>query len=188
MIVDFMIENDFLEKYYSLTKKISSNKEYGFDQNLEEFIKAMSLLKPQSYGKRIENRIIQDLNNKPVSPKEDKGDMVDNNGQFYEIKTSLITETNNALNLVQIRLWQEIDYYFCLAFDLRNLKDIAIHQFMLTKEQMTKEMLLLNATSAHGTKSAIKENKTVELRYSLKIDEKNEVFKRWKKDYSVKII
>ena len=50
---------------------------------------------------------------------------------------------------------------------------------------MLNEMKEVNASSAHGTKKALLENKHIELRYSLKISEKDEVFKRWMKNYNV---
>lgn len=179
-----MIEDEFLIKLNKIIKEINKNKKFGFDLNLKEFIKSMSLINPQSYGKRIENRIIKDLNGDAVLAKEDKGDML-KNGKYYEIKISLLTQTNSDLNLVQIRTWQNLDYYLCIAFDLRNIKNFNVIPFLLTKNDMIKEMKNVNATSAHGTKKAIEENKNIELRYSLKIDSNNQVFQRWKKKYYI---
>lgn len=180
-----IIPDELIEEIGRHIEVITKDKEYGFDFSMKDFIKSMSIIKPQSYGKRIENKIIKDLDSIAVSSRDDKGDMLSKKGDYYEIKISLLTKTNNNLNMVQIRPWQKIDYYLCIAFDIRDLKNFKTFAFLLKKEDMLNEMKEVNASSAHGTKKALLENKHIELRYSLKISEKDEVFKRWMKNYNV---
>lgn len=182
--MEYITDEEF-KKFQLIKSDIYSDVHYGLNFPIKEFIKCMVFLNPQSYGSRIEKRIILDLNGKSVAASEDKGDMVSNSNQYTEIKASLLTGSNNFLNLVQIRPWQDLNYYFLIAFDLLNLDNFKIHAFLLKKEDMLKEIELLNFNSAHGTKKAIKDNKNIEYRYSLKIDESNEIFIRWKKMYGV---
>ena len=46
-----------------------------------------------------------------VSSREDCGNAVDENGNFYEFKNSF-TNQQQSLNIRQIRLWQDVDYYY----------------------------------------------------------------------------
>ena len=57
---------------------------------MKDFIKSMSIIKPQSYGKRIENKIIKDLDSIAVSSRDDKGDMLS--------KKVIITKLNIIIN------------------------------------------------------------------------------------------
>ena len=45
-----------------------------------------------------------------VSSKEDRGDAFDKEGVYYEFKNSFTNQQQN-LNIRQIRLWQNVDYY-----------------------------------------------------------------------------
>lgn len=155
--------------------------EFGYDLSLNFFLKIMKFLTPQSYGSRIQNKLIKSLGFSKVDQRLDKGDYKDQFGHHYEVKISLITETNNSLNMVQIRPWQEIKGYICIAIDLR--EDPKIYTFKLNKEEMKAECELMKASSAHGTKNAVKNNENIELRMGLKIDLKNKDFLRWKEKY-----
>ena len=172
----------FFAKFNSLVAEMHKNKEFGFNMPLKEFIKHMSLLNPQSYGSRIENRIIRDSQNKKVPSAIGRGDMVSEGGSYYEIKNSIITEANNSLNIVQVRLWQKVDYYLCIAYDLRDLENFKSYIFLLTHEEM-KEQCKYQANAAHGTGKANKNNENVEMRFSIPIDESNKVFQYWMKNF-----
>ncbi len=168
-----------------IKEKSKNNPEFVFDKELSFFLKVMKFLTPQSYGSRVQNKLIESLNFTKVEAKLDKGDYKDGFGQHYEVKISLITETNEALNMVQIRPWQKIYGYICIAIDLRDI-DPKIYTFKLTKKEMEKECIAMNASSAHGTKKAIEDNKNVELRLGLTINDENTHFLRWKKKYLTK--
>ena len=158
------------------------NKKYGFDFPFESFLYSMALQNPQSYGSRLESFVIEKFNLQRVSSTDGLGDFEDSLCKKYELKVSLITVTNDALNMVQIRPWQGLSGYLMVAFDLR-AEPIKLYAFQLTKEQLINETKLMKATSAHGNKKAVKNNQTVELRMSLKIDPENEHFQRWCENY-----
>jgi hypothetical protein len=174
------MKEEFFKEYVNLLESMKFI-DFGDDLTEEDFIKSIILLNPQTYGNRIERRIICEMKGKKVKPSLNKGDM-EKNGEFYEIKTSILFNKNNSLNLVQLRLWQNVDYYLCIGYDLRNFK-YKKYSFLLTKEEMIKETKLCKMSSAHGTKKINKKNSNVELRFSLKFSNKNEHFKRWLKNY-----
>lgn len=159
------------------------------------FFLCCSSLNPQSYGCLIQNYLIDKLDGwKNVKSKDNQGDAVCPQNNYYEIKSSLITETNNSLNLVQIRPWQPIDGYLVAAIDLRKINDRdqswenfknRVHIFKLNKEQMAQECKTLGATRAHGTIDAVQNNQNIELRIELEINKDNEHFKRWMKHYKI---
>lgn len=167
-----------LQALQIIREQSKGNPEYGFNDSFPLFLKAMCCLTPQSYGTRIQDRIRIELKGHKVSPQSNRGDiMVDN--IHYEVKNSLITTTNNALNLVQVRLWQNVSY-LCFWF---NPTTNQFSLYELTHEQMEKEMKDMGASSAHGTQSANENNTNIELRYSIPIDLKDEDFQRWEKSY-----
>lgn len=157
------------------------------------FFLGCSSLTPQSYGSLIQNYLIDKLYGwDNVKSKDNQGDAVCPLNNYYEIKSSLITESNNSLNLVQIRPWQNIYGYLIAAIDLRQINDNdqywenfknRVHVFILNKEQMTQECQSLGATRAHGTIDAVQNNQNIELRAELKINKDDEHFKRWIKNY-----
>lgn len=168
-----------LERRY----QISKNKKWGFDLEEKEFIKGMTLLNPQSYGSRIEKYIQTKLNWGKVKASLNQGDLMSDTNKKLELKVSILTSNNNNLNLVQIRLFHDVDYYLCMAYDLRNLPEYKRYMFLLTHDEM--EFETQNASAAHGTQHSNLLNENIELRMSLPIDDNNEVFKRWKNTYLI---
>ncbi len=146
------------------------------------FIICMSHLKPQSYGAKIQNRLIEELNFKKVKSNENQGDFQDPMGDFYELKVSLTSrEQKNNIHLVQIRPWQNSNYYF-MAF-LLTPKDVYGFCFRLNHYQMLDELKLTKASAAHGTKKSNESNSNIEYRLTFPIDPNNETFLRWFKNY-----
>lgn len=177
-ISDLEIKN-FLERRH----QISKNKKWGFDLEEKEFIKGMVLLNPQSYGSRIEKYIQTKLDWEKINASLNEGDLKSKSDKNLELKASILTPNNNNLNLVQIRLFHDVDYYLCIAYDLRNLPEYKKYMFLLTHDEM--ELETKTACAAHGTKDSNLLNENIELRMSLVCEENNEVFKRWKKLYLV---
>jgi len=153
--------------------------------NEKNFIKKVSLLSPQSYGNKIEKWINKQLKTKMVLASKNRGDL-SSNGKYIEVKSSIITKTNPFLNMVQIRLYQDLDYYLCCAFDVRDIRNYKSYYFLLTHDDMEEEMKVLTSTPAHGTKDSLKDHNNIELRYSLLIDENSKIFKRWMSKYQEK--
>lgn len=118
---------------------------------------------------------------KRVQPSENRGDAYDSNNKYYEFKNSF-TNKGNTLNLRQIRLWQDIDYYYCVFINEDNLDDSLF--FVLTKEQMMEEIILCNAGYTHGTIEANLNNVNKEYSITLPIyNDNNANTKRWKEKY-----
>jgi len=155
------------------------NPELGFDLPIRDFITVMQMLTAQSYGSRIQNRMIKELGFKKVSARDNCGDCKDTFGDFWEVKCSIITPTNLSLNFVQVRPWQNIRY-IGIAFDTR-VKPTNIEFYRLDKSQMTAECEIMKASSAHGTKEANKNNSNKELRFDIKIDPTDINYIRWQK-------
>lgn len=158
-------------------KEAEKDPSYGFSDPFPIFVKKMLLINPQSYGSRLSNYFKDRVfKGESVSQSDDLGDIFSEKG-FFEVKCSLITDVNKTLNIVQIRNWQNIDGYYCIAIDTRTFP-YRIFFFSLTKEQMQNEVLKLG-TNAHGTKKANKENVNVEKKITLKIKDNNYDFQRW---------
>lgn len=168
-----------LEHQRIIREHAHANKELGFNIPLEEFINIMRLLPPQNYGTRIQNRVIKNLNFIKVKSSENKGDCLDNFGDNYEIKTSIIDVVNVDLNVVNVRKWQNVHYYI-IGFDVR--KDFKCYFFRLSARDMERELDLMSATSSLGTTTTSnKDNLNVERRFSVRID--SDDFVRWCETY-----
>lgn len=158
------------------------------------FFLSISALTPQSYGTWIQEYVMHRLGCTPVPAKQDQGDIQNDAGEFFELKASLITDTNKHLNLVQIRTWQNITGYYAIAIDLRDIQSTdeqwtafqnRVHVFYLTKAQMAQECTLITTTSAHGTKTVSSANSHVELRASFPIQPGDPTFDRWTTLYRI---
>lgn len=158
-------------------------KHWGWELSWADFALAMSILSGQTYGTRIANRITHELG-LTSSGDLDRGDSKSPNDEHEEIKGSLITSSNTALNLVQIRPWQDVNYII-YCFDVRDADNVITQFFYLTKQQMEKEMATCGTTSAHGTYNANLVNKHKELALRLDVDDPN--YARWVKEYGVSL-
>jgi hypothetical protein len=150
-----------------------------FDEPIDRFIAIMRMFNPQSYGSRIEKRIIHDGGFISVAGK-DKGDCRDGLGDHYEVKASIITNYNPVLNLVQLRPWQDIKGYLCIAFDVR-VEPMGIEVYRLDINQMKSECELLHATSAHGTQEANRNNENIELALRVPMNKEDANYIRWQR-------
>jgi len=166
-----------------LRSQAKMDKKWGYELPLSDFALAMLCLNPQSYGARIDGKV-SDLLGLSSSGNLDLGDRKSRNDQYHELKGSLITSSNTQLNLVQIRLWQEVDYII-YCFDVRDIDVVKARFFYLSKSQMEKETICGKAQSAHGTKIANANNANKELALRLEIDDP--LFARWIKDYGVSL-
>lgn len=115
-----------------------------------------------------------------VSSREDRGDAVDKEGIYYEFKNSFTNQRQN-LNIRQIRLWQNVDYYYCFYINEEDLDKSVF--FILTKDEMIKEVVLCGGYT-HGTLTANAVNEHNEYSITIPIyNDKNEKTKRWKEKY-----
>lgn len=179
-----ILQDLFVEKKHIVAEILNNNK-WGFDKDWESFIYGLAFTNPQTYGQRVQNRTILELNATSVPSSIGRGDYLNKNGRYVEMKTSLLTDSSSLMNVVQIRPWQETDYHVALV-DMRQDK-VKTYSFMLTKEQMKKELTLLSneGTSAHGTKNINLKNKNIEKRFSINPSLEDENFQRWLSNYQV---
>lgn len=164
----------------SIRARAAKDLAYGFSDDYGLFIRKMFLLSAQSYGARVQNYYAQRFNLKKVAAAEGKGDLLDGDGRYFEFKFSFASRAKRKLDIVQVRLHQPIYGYIVLGSDAA--AGFAPLVFQLTKQQMIEECELLGATSAHGTKEAVKGNRTTELRFSLSVDS-GDAIARWKARY-----
>lgn len=162
----------------------SQNSKWAFELPINKFIKAMSMLHPQSYGARIEEYICKHCLKLKRTDNKDRGDRKSINGEYYEHKVSIFSSTNTALNLVQIRPWQDTGYIFS-AFDIRDLNNIKTQLFLLNKNQFEIEENKCKISSAHGSKSANLGNSKQEKAMRIEVDSDN--YNRWVNEYGISL-
>ena len=150
-LVDMQKVNSCLPLLMEIRGEASKTKDWGQELSLTDFAKAMLCLNPQSSGGRIDKRLSEHLN-LIKSDNPDRGDRKSANDEYFEWKGSFFTSSNSILNLVQIRPWQETNYIY-YAFDMRNLGDVKMQFFFLSKEQMELEIDNCKTSAAHGTKT-----------------------------------
>ena len=130
--------------------------------------------------------IANKLGAKEIAASENQGDFVFENTKTYvELKHSFKNQAQN-LNIRQIRLWQNVDYYYCFYVDEDNFDNSNF--YILTKEQMKQEVELCGGAT-HGTIEANINNQNIE--YSITIPQrpgtKSEKTKRWEQYKSEEI-
>lgn len=175
------IVKNLIEKYKNENIKfvsdISDNK---------DFSSIISLLSSQRKSPQYEKRFGKVFDLIKMKPKDCKGDFRNKDNKYIEFKCSTPSINGEniiyTLNIVQIRLKHNIDYYICMFIDDVNWKNNYI--FKLTHNQM-KEECDMNGANAHGTKS--NESKfNDEIRITIKLDKLNKTFMRWNNKYRCK--
>ena len=139
-----------------------------------DFYRITSLLYPQSRSAIWQNYFIKRHGAQKVKPADNRGDF-QKNGNFYEYKSSGFNE-DNALHIVQIRLWQNCDYV------VQSISDNGAITFMLDHEEMKYETEMSGASAAHGTRLVTEESQHIELRMT--IWQGSEDWKRWVDRYT----
>lgn len=139
-----------------------------------DFYRISSVLSPQSRSPLWEKYFIQKHQCNRVKVSDDAGDF-EKNGVFYEYKASGYNR-DNAMHIVQIRLWQKCNYV------VQSISDDAVYTFILKHKEMKRETKLCKAAVAHGTKTSNADNKNIELRIT--VAKKSPDWARWLKQYS----
>jgi len=180
MIDDEEIDYDYLNESISKIRGEAANDpEYGFNDDWRTFMSKIMLLTTQSQGARIQNYIIKEKGWKKIPSSLDRGDIINENGEYFEIKTSIITSSNPYVNIVQIRLWQKINGYYVFVIDATNNYETT--QFTLSKSDMINEVKQIGSLS-HGTANANKLNTNKEQSIHF-IWGDNQICKRWFEKY-----
>lgn len=145
-----------------------------------EFIHAMRLLPPQSYGARIQNWLRLQLGWDRVGPAEDRGDARTPDGAYVEIKVTLPTPPTLTANFVQIRPHQRLDGYALFVVE----PDDTIERLWVPTAAMHDELDTLGA-SAHGTLDAVHDNATREYAIRFPWHDGDATARRWRTTYRV---
>lgn len=144
-------------------------------RNASDFFLICSWASAQKKSKDIEYYLCRRMGWHYVEAVEDRGDCRDDDGAYYELKTST-TNDERLLNIRQIRLWQDVDYYVCSYVDEYDIANSWC--FKLTKAEMEAEVAA-HGSYTHGTKAVASLNKNRE--YSLTVGRKKA--EEWRKKY-----
>jgi len=132
-----------------------------------DFFTTIAFLNAQKKSPKIEQFIRKKLQHNPVNSKIGQGDG-EKKGIYYEYKIST-TNKKEKINALQIRLWQEIDYYLLGYIDEIKLENSRL--YLVPKKEM-EELCNQYGTATHGTEDANDSNKNIEM--SLRIEMKTE--------------
>ena len=175
---------EILEKALQIQELIT--KQPKLNLNIEEcddaflYYLSTASLTAQKKAPMGEKFLCHKLNMIRVPPSEDRGDARDNNNLYYEFKNSFTNEAQN-LNIRQIRLWQDVDFYYCIYINEQDLNKSLF--FVLSKEEMEKEVELCGGFT-HGTAIANAVNQHSEYSITIPVyNDNNEKTKRWKQKY-----
>ena len=134
----------------------------------------------QSKAPLSDKHLFQYFNFIPVSAAENRGDAKDVNNFYYEFKTSSTNKGNN-LNIRQIRLWQNVDYYYCFFINEEDIQKSLF--FKLSHEEMEEEVKLFGSAT-HGTSKANESNNNIEYSITIPIyNLQNKKTIRWRDRY-----
>lgn len=145
-------------------------------QSPADFFAICSVLSAQQKALAIEKFVTEIFDGKHVPSKANRGDFRVGD-IFYESKMST-TNARRIMNIRQIRLYQQVDYYVCGYIDELNLEKSKC--FILTKDEMSHEVDL-HGSFTHGTKTenAIRSNSE----YSISIAIGSAMMARWEENY-----
>jgi hypothetical protein len=144
------------------------------------FAREMRLSSAQAWGKRAEKYLAAQFGWTQISPSEDRGDVVDRQGRYYEQKVTMITATNSLANFVQIRPWQDLEGYQLFVVE----PDFRLRHLYLTKDQMATE-LKQRGQNAHGV--AARSDANTNREYAIRITwnpAKEGIARDWVEKYS----
>ena len=150
----------------------------------DDFFFLMSFFNAQAKATEIEKFLIKKLKCKKINASLDRGDCLSPNKKYIELKTST-TNKKNFLNIRQIRLYQDVDFYICSFINERDLDKSAY--YLLTKEEMANEIKRCGSYT-HGTKQATDLNVNKEYSISFPIYSESNITHRWNKNYRRKTI
>ena len=167
--------------------KINEYKERGLIPNSgspylinepEVFFTVISVGTAQAKAPEAEKFIARKMDWTKISPSLNKGDFKTPENNYIELKNSFSNKAG-CLNLRQIRLWQEVDYYLCVYIDETNIANSVV--LLLTHEQMEEEVAACGCAT-HGTAAANANNQNIE--YSITIKVGSPMMAQWIEKYN----
>lgn len=163
--------NDF-KKSLNRQRKAQILIEENEDNSIEEIsllniitISGSGIFSPQKRISFLEDKLKQMFSWTPISPAEERGDYIDNSGHNFELKCSA-TNDSNTINILQVRIWQDVDYYRIIYFDLD--EPLKSKSYIVPKEDMINEIEKYGHAT-HGTKNANKDNHKIEYGFHLPV-------------------
>ena len=145
--------------------------------DLDEFVMDCYIkCSSQSYGPKIEKKLIKKFGFKKVKKSLGEGDLevVEKTkfslypnfkvGEKMELKVSFLTSEGASYNFIQLRPYEVFDYYLFLTIDCED--DFKINWYLLNKKDVVSENFTLNAI--HGTKKSVSQNVNVEYKLNVK--------------------
>lgn len=178
--------NDMCNNLGAKILKINEYKERGLVPNSgspylinepDVFFTVISVGTAQAKAPEAEKFIARKMGWTKISPSLNKGDFKTAENKYIELKNSFSNKAG-CLNLRQIRLWQEVDYYLCIYIDETNISDSVV--LLLTHEQMEKEVTSCGSAT-HGTAAANANNQNIE--YSITIKVGSPMMTQWIEKY-----
>lgn len=151
-----------MSQYLTLAKqKFEQSNEVDFNMDLNDFITDCYVrLKPCSYGVRIQQKIVSDLNLVSIQPCENIGDAVIGKKRV-EIKVSFL-DKKGCYHLTHLRMWQKFQYYLFCLIDCEN--DFTPKFYVVDKYVLNK----IKMTPMNGTKESNSDNINIELRSTVR--------------------
>lgn len=147
------------------------------DLGLQDFIMECYIkCSSQSYGPKIEKKIINEFGFKKIAKNLGQGDLEVTEktlfpffkdfeiGKKMELKVSFLTSSDLSYNFIQLRPYEVFDYYLFLTIDCEN--DFNLNWFLLNKKDLCGENFKLNVI--HGTKESSSKNVNVEYKLNAK--------------------
>jgi hypothetical protein len=179
------------EKAFSLIeekvryKKKYGKKGWGIDFPLIDFACASAAYaSPQQYGPRWQKYMQHQCGWKEVKAELDRGDsLIEKLNLYIEIKATHCYDTKYGPGGLQVRPWQNVNYYLYPWVDAYEpTKNFNVKFYLLTKEENDKELEFFGSIT-HGTKSANAVNQNLE--YTMRVPKNSKGHKRWDDSYSV---
>jgi hypothetical protein len=167
--------------YKELAKEKATNKN-KVEEGLifDDFLAACYVkCSPQSYGPKIEKRVIQEFGFKKIPQKKGEGDLLSSSKNIFphfdfpdgsksEFKISFLS-ADKSWNLIQLRPYENFDFYVFLLVNPYNL--CSYEWFVIRKDDINNSNFKLN--SIHGTKESNKKNKNIEYKLMVESDSKS---------------
>ena len=132
------IKNKYLEELRRAKEILNITENYDDKEDIinifsnKVFYSLISGYSVQSKAPLRDKHLFQYFNFTPVSAEENCGDAKDVNNFYYEFKTSFTNKGNN-LNIWQIRLWQNVDYYYCFFINEEDIQKSLFLNYLMKK-------------------------------------------------------
>ena len=152
-----------MSKYLIAAKeKRNSDKGVDYDLSLRDFIcQCYVKLAPNTYGKKIEKYLENNLRGIKVPTCYERGDLLIAR-KYFELKVSYLSQENDSYSITHLRPWQNFDYYLLCFVDCDD--DFKPHFYVIDKFVASK----LTIGYMNGTPKSNKDNSNIEMRATVK--------------------